>query len=102
MTRLRAAVDAGASLSTHLGNGAHGQLRRHPNYIWDQLAEDRLSASLIVDGHHLPREVVQSFSAARRRAASCVSDFSGLASSPVGRYVIRAAVNWRFSRTAGS
>ncbi len=32
-------------------------LRRHPNYIWDQLAEDRLWASLIVDGHHLPAEV---------------------------------------------
>ncbi len=47
--QIRAAVDAGARLSTHLGNGAHGTLRRHPNYIWDQLAEDRLMASLIVD-----------------------------------------------------
>ena len=36
------AVDAGARLSTHLGNGAHRILPRHPNYIWDQLAEDRL------------------------------------------------------------
>src|SRR5262249_46300650 len=24
------------------------------NYIWEQLAEDRLAASFIVDGHHLP------------------------------------------------
>ncbi|HEX7448403.1 MAG TPA: N-acetylglucosamine-6-phosphate deacetylase, partial [Pirellulales bacterium] len=52
--QIRAAVDAGARLSTHLGNGAHRLLRRHPNYVWDQLAEDRLMASLIVDGHHLP------------------------------------------------
>ena len=29
--------------STHLGNGAHALIRRHPNYIWDQLAEDRLA-----------------------------------------------------------
>lgn len=48
--QIRAAVDAGASMSTHLGNGAHGQIRRHPNYIWDQLADDRLVASLIVMG----------------------------------------------------
>jgi N-acetylglucosamine-6-phosphate deacetylase len=47
------AVSAGATMSTHLGNGAHLVLRRHPNYIWDQLAEDRLTASFIVDGIHL-------------------------------------------------
>ena len=47
------AVSAGATLSTHLGNGAHALLRRHPNYIWDQLAEDRLMADFIVDGIHL-------------------------------------------------
>src|SRR6266536_3382668 len=47
------AVAAGATLSTHLGNGAHPVLARHPNYIWDQLAEDRLMASFIVDGIHL-------------------------------------------------
>ena len=48
------AVRAGATLSTHLGNGADAVLPRHPNYIWDQLAEDKLAASFIVDGHHLP------------------------------------------------
>ena len=47
------AVAAGATLSTHLGNGAHQLLRRHPNYIWEQLAEDRLMADFIVDGIHL-------------------------------------------------
>src|SRR5262245_23569629 len=47
---IRAAVDAGARLSTHLGNGSHAVLPRHPNYIWEQMAEDRLMASLIPDG----------------------------------------------------
>jgi N-acetylglucosamine-6-phosphate deacetylase len=47
------AVHAGATLSTHIGNGSHATLERHPNYIWEQLAEDRLNASLIVDGIHL-------------------------------------------------
>jgi len=47
------AVAAGATLSTHVGNGAHAVLRRHPNYLWEQLAEDRLMADFIVDGIHL-------------------------------------------------
>ena len=34
-------------------------IRRHPNYIWDQLAEDRLSAGFIFDGHHLPPSVMK-------------------------------------------
>ncbi|HEV2688572.1 MAG TPA: amidohydrolase family protein [Bryobacteraceae bacterium] len=49
------AVSSGATLSTHIGNGAHSLLPRHPNYIWEQLAEDRLAASFIVDGIHLPK-----------------------------------------------
>ena len=57
--QIRAAVDAGASWSTHLGNGAHAMIRRHPNYIWDQLAEDRLSAGFIFDGQHLPPAVMR-------------------------------------------
>jgi N-acetylglucosamine-6-phosphate deacetylase len=35
-------------------------IRRHPNYIWDQLAEDRLSAGFIFDGQHLPPAVMKS------------------------------------------
>ena len=51
--QIKEAVQAGATLSTHLGNGAHQVLPRHPNYLWQQLAEDRLAASLIADGVHL-------------------------------------------------
>lgn len=49
------AVRAGATMSTHIGNGAHGEMRRHPNYIWDQLADDRLAAGMIADGIHIGR-----------------------------------------------
>lgn len=52
--QIRAAVDAGATMSTHLGNAAHPTLPKTQNYIWDQLAEDRLIASFIVDGIHIP------------------------------------------------
>ena len=53
------AVKAGATLSTHLGNGCHLQMLRHPNLIWEQLADDSLFASLVVDGHHLPPATVK-------------------------------------------
>jgi N-acetylglucosamine-6-phosphate deacetylase len=52
--QIHAAVEAGATMSTHLGNGAHSVLPKTVNYIWDQLAEDRLSPSFIVDGIHIP------------------------------------------------
>src|SRR5580700_6888400 len=51
--QIQDAVSAGATLSTHIGNGAHAVMSRHPNYIWEQLAEDRLNASMIVDGIHI-------------------------------------------------
>lgn len=85
--QIRQAVEAGASMSTHLGNGAHGQLPRHPNYLWSQLADDRLTASLIADGHHLPDEVLRCFvrcKGAQRIVA--VSDMTGLGGMPPGRY----------------
>ena len=56
---LDAAVAAGARLSTHLGNGAHSLLPRHPNYIWEQLSRDELDCSVIADGHHLPASVLK-------------------------------------------
>ncbi len=54
----RAAVDAGSTLATHLGNGIPSQLPRHPNALWTLLAEDRVTAGVIADGHHLPAEVL--------------------------------------------
>jgi len=85
--QIRAAVDAGARLSTHLGNGSHPILHRHSNHIWDQLAEDRLVASLICDGHHLPPEVVKTFVRAKTpERCILVSDLVGLAGLPPGRY----------------
>lgn len=73
--QIRAVVDAGASLSTHLGNGAHAVLPRHPNYLWAQLAEPRLAAGLIADGHHLPDSTLAAMLAAKRdHGAFLVSD----------------------------
>jgi N-acetylglucosamine-6-phosphate deacetylase len=96
--QILAAVNAGATLSTHLGNGAHPVLKRHPNCIWDQLGESRLTASVISDGHHLPDSVLRSIVAAKtpeRIVITC--DASGLAgcepaaySTPFGGFEVLA------------
>lgn len=84
---IRDAVSAGAKLSTHLGNGAHALIRRHPNYIWEQLAADELHASLIVDGHHLPSAVVKSMMRAKTLdRCILISDATALAGMPPGDY----------------
>ncbi len=85
--QIQAAVDAGASMSTHLGNGAHGTIRRHPNYLWDQIAEDRLVCSLIADGHHLPPSVVKTIVRAKTvERCVLVSDITGMGGMPPGVY----------------
>jgi N-acetylglucosamine-6-phosphate deacetylase len=52
--QLHAAIQAGARLSTHLGNGLPAMLPRHANPMLAQMAADALHASVIFDGHHLP------------------------------------------------
>jgi N-acetylglucosamine-6-phosphate deacetylase len=85
--QIRAAADAGATMCTHLGNGSHALIPRHRNYLWAQLADDRLTASLIVDGHHLPPDVVKTFLRAKTPARCVlVSDLAGQAGLPPGRY----------------
>jgi N-acetylglucosamine-6-phosphate deacetylase len=57
--RVAQAVDAGARLCTHLGNGLAAQLDRHCNPLWPQLAEDRLAAAVIADLHHVPADMLK-------------------------------------------
>jgi N-acetylglucosamine-6-phosphate deacetylase len=84
---LHAAAEAGATLSTHLGNGIAATLPRHPNAIFAQAADDRLMASLIADGHHLDPDTLKVL--VRSKAPSriiLVSDASPLAGLPPGRH----------------
>lgn len=84
--QIREAVRAGASLSTHLGNGAHPVLPRHPNYIWDQLAADELWTAMIADGFHLPASLLKVFCKVKAGKSVLVSDAVSLAGMPPGRY----------------
>lgn len=83
---IRAAVDAGAIVSTHLGNGAHPVLPPHPHYIWDQLAEDRLWATAIADGFHLPVSVLKIIFRMKGKRALLISDLSSLSGNAPGVY----------------
>jgi len=85
--QIRAAVDAGAQLSTHFGNGAHGTLPRHPNYLWEQLAEDRLWASVIADGWHVPDSVLKCVLKCKTQDHTVLTcDVSGFAGCAPGTY----------------
>lgn len=84
--QIREAVEAGATMSTHLGNGAHLTLPRHPNYIWEQLAQDRLWAGIIADGNHLPDSVIKVMLRAKSSKALLVSDAVYLSGMPPGEY----------------
>jgi N-acetylglucosamine-6-phosphate deacetylase len=87
--QLRDAVKAGATLSTHLGNGCPAVLPRHPNVIWEQLAEDGLLASFIVDGHHLPPATLKAMLRAKTAERSLlVTDAMAAAGMPPGRYTL--------------
>ncbi len=84
---LRAAVAAGARLSTHLGNGIVSPLPRHPNPIWEQGGIDELYASFIADGHHLDLATLRVLARAKGPARTIlVSDASTLAGLPPGIY----------------
>jgi N-acetylglucosamine-6-phosphate deacetylase len=86
---IAAAVSAGATLSTHLGNAAHHSLPRRANYIWDQLAEDRLAASFIVDGVHLNLSFLKVALRAKGVERSLlVTDATALAGRQPGRYML--------------
>ena len=84
--QIRDAVEAGATLSTHLGNGSHQMLPRHRNYIWEQLAADELYATIISDGFHLPDAVMKVFLRMKPGKIILASDATSLTCMPPGDY----------------
>jgi N-acetylglucosamine-6-phosphate deacetylase len=84
---IKQAIDAGARIATHLGNGCANMIHRHQNPLWPQLADDRLMASIIVDGFHLrPEEVKVFFRAKGSENLILTSDVTKLAGMPPGEY----------------
>ena len=82
-----AAAGAGATLSTHLGNGLPQQMHKLANPLFAQLAEDRLMAGFIADGIHLhPRALKSLIRAKGFRRSILVTDAVVAAGATPGRY----------------
>ena len=83
------ALEAGATVSTHLGNGSYTHIPRLKNYIWEQLAADELTAGIISDGFHLPPSVVKVFTRAKGLdRLVLVSDVAHLGGFKPGVYTV--------------
>lgn len=83
------AIEAGASLSTHLGNGCPQALDRHKAPFWAQLADDRLKACIICDNFHVIPEVIKIITRVKGLACCClVTDAMQAAMMPPGPYRI--------------
>ena len=81
------AAEAGAVMSTHLGNGCPGMIERHAAPLWAQMVDDRLQASIICDGFHLPPDVVCAFLRAKGiERLILVTDAVHVATLAPGRY----------------
>lgn len=84
-----AAVKAGATLATHLGNAVPLEMHRHDNVVQRLLARDELIACLIPDGIHLPPFVLRNFYRAKPAGrVFFTTDCMSAAGSPPGVYPI--------------
>ena len=82
-------ADAGAQSITHLGNAMPNQVHRHHNTLLAGLAEERLTALIVADGHHLPVFVIQSTLHAKGLDNTIVtSDASPIAGCKPGAYQV--------------
>ena len=80
-------VEAGATALTHLGNGVPATLARHSNCVWAGMANDRLTAMIIADGHHLPASMLKAIIRSKGpERCIVVSDASPLAGLSPGEY----------------
>jgi N-acetylglucosamine-6-phosphate deacetylase len=85
--QIRDGFSAGATMSTHLGNGCHAVLPRHANYLWEQLDADAW-ASVIADGQHLPDAVLRCIVRLKAPRLVLTCDASPLAGLTPGRYIL--------------
>lgn len=84
---IREAVQAGANLSTHLGNGLPEFIHRHKNPLTAQLSEPALWTSLISDGEHIPDEMLRLFCMVKgTNKLILISDIVSSAGLPPGRH----------------
>ena len=81
------ALDRGAQIVTHLGNGLANSINRHVNPLWSQLSDDRLMISIIGDGFHLLPEEIRVFYKVKGAGKTIItSDVTHYAGMLPGKY----------------
>ena len=90
LDQLDAAIDAGLSMFTHLGNGCPLQQHRHDNIIQRVLSRaEHLSIGFIADGIHVPFFALRNYlNAAGLKRAFIVTDAVSAAGKGPGRYTL--------------
>lgn len=79
---------AGARSLTHLGNGLPRLLPKFANPLWAGLADDRYTATLIADGHHIPDGILRAMIRSKGvERTVIVSDAAPISGMPPGSYV---------------
>lgn len=82
------AIDRGALIATHLGNGCANMINRHNNPLWPQLSDDRMMISIIGDGFHLNPEEIRVFYKVKGPEKTIItSDVTSYAALPPGKFV---------------
>jgi N-acetylglucosamine-6-phosphate deacetylase len=85
--QVRAAVDAGLRMATHIGNGCRQLIDRHQNIIYNLLASPEVQLCMITDGFHIPEQLMRLLLAVRPLdQLIVVSDTVVLGGMPPGAY----------------
>ena len=87
--QIQRALEAGANLATHFGNGCSELIHRHQNPLWAQLASEELNVSLICDGFHIPPDLVRVvFRVKGINHCILITDAVHVTGLPPGRYTL--------------
>lgn len=82
------AINRGAVIATHLGNGCSNTINRHLNPLWPQLSDDRLMISIIGDGFHLNPEEIRVFYKVKGPLKTIItSDVTSYAGLTPGKFI---------------
>ena len=84
----RAAVDAGATVATHLFNAMPPLLHRDAGPVGVLMTSGDVTVELICDGHHLGPEVVSLAMATARDRAALITDAMAAAAAGDGDYLL--------------
>jgi N-acetylglucosamine-6-phosphate deacetylase len=81
----RAAVDTGCRLATHTFNAMRGLHHREPGLAGEVLDDDRLTAEVIADGHHLAAPILRLLRRVKGAKVALITDCIAALEAPPGQ-----------------